>query len=52
MAGLKFTGLVMAKGETDEKLHDSNSLVAAWVIPAREEAWIAAEAMNVMDKGI
>lgn len=52
MAGLAFTGLVVAKGETDEKLHDSNSLVAAWVIPAREEAWIAAEAMNVMDKGI
>jgi len=52
MAGLAFTGLVVGDAGLDEKLHDSTSLVAAWVIPAAEEASIAAEAVRVMDKGI
>lgn len=52
MAGLAFTGLVVAKGARGDSLHDISSLVAAWVIPAQEEAWIAAEAAGVMDKGI
>ena len=51
MAGLAFTGLVVAPAAVGEKLHDSRSLVAAWVIPAAEEASIAAEAADVMDKG-
>ena len=55
MAGLAFTGLIMdvaANAAGQEKLHDPKSLVAAWVVPAAEEAWIAAEALAVMDKGI
>lgn len=54
MAGLGFTGLVPAVGASTaqpEKLHDDKSLVAAWVIPAAEEAWIAAESLAVMDGG-
>ena len=54
MAGLAFTGLVCdhaANAAGDEKLHDPKSLVAAWVIPATEEAWIAREALAVMEKG-
>lgn len=54
MAGLAFTGLVVdmaANAAGAEKLHDATSLVGAWVIPAAEEAWIAAEALNVMERG-
>lgn len=54
MAGLTFTGLIPAAGSKaadSEKLHDGKSLVAAWVIPAAEEAWIAAESLAVMDGG-
>ncbi|WP_022705278.1 acetate/propionate family kinase [Pseudorhodobacter ferrugineus] len=52
MAGLAFTGLVTGDGTTGDFLHDSKSLVSAWVIPAAEEAWIAVEAAGVMDKGV
>jgi acetate kinase len=54
MAGLGFSGLVVdtaANAAGAEMLHDTKSLVGAWVIPAAEEAWIAAEAAGVMDKG-
>lgn len=54
MAGLAFTGLVVdaaANQAGAEKINDSKSLVGAWVIPAEEEAWIAAEALAVMEKG-
>jgi acetate kinase len=53
MAGLGFTGLVADSAANTvgaEKLHDINSLVQAWVIPAREEARIAREAADLMDK--
>jgi acetate kinase len=54
MAGLGFTGLVAddaANAAGSEKLHDASSLVAAWIVPAQEEARIAAEAVTVMEKG-
>ncbi|MGO4907313.1 acetate/propionate family kinase [Pseudorhodobacter sp. W20_MBD10_FR17] len=54
MAGLGFTGLIAdaaANATGAEIIHDSKSLLGAWVIPAAEEAWIAAEALAVMDKG-
>jgi acetate kinase len=53
MAGLAFTGLVADSSANTagvEKLHDIKSLVQAWVIPAREEARIAREAADLMDK--
>jgi acetate kinase len=52
MAGLGFVGLAAdaaANAAGAEKIHDIKSLVSAWVIPAAEEAWIAAEALAVMD---
>lgn len=52
MAGLAYCGLVVGDGVDEESLHDSKSLVSAWVVPAREEAWIAAEAADVMEQGI
>ena len=55
MAGLAFTGLRFdpaANASGVEKLHDAGSDVAAWVIPANEEARIAAEAGALMDKGM
>ncbi len=54
MAGLGFTGLVVdaaANVMGAKKLHDSKSLIDAWIIPAEEEAWIAVEALAVMEKG-
>lgn len=55
MAGLGFTGLIFdaaANEAGSEKLHVAKSPVTAWVIPAEEEAQIAAEAAALMDKGI
>jgi acetate kinase len=55
MAGLGFTGLIAdasANAAHAEIIHDSKSLVSARVIPAAEEAWIAAEGLAVMDKGV
>ncbi len=52
MAALGFTGLLVddaANARGAEKLHDTKSLVDAWVVPAAEEAHIAAEALEVMD---
>ena len=54
MAGLGFTGLAVdaaANAVGAKKLHDSKSLIDAWIIPAEEEAWIAVEALAVMEKG-
>jgi acetate kinase len=54
MDGLAFTGLrfdAQANAAGAENLHDIKSLVRAWVIPAAEEAWIAHEAGQLMDKG-
>ncbi|MDN5787195.1 acetate/propionate family kinase [Pseudorhodobacter sp.] len=51
MAGLEFTGLIVndaANTDRADKLHDPKSIVAAWIIPAAEEAQIAAEAMAVL----
>jgi acetate kinase len=53
MAGLAFAGLVAdnaANAAGAEKLHDIKSSVQAWIIPAQEEAQIAADACAVMDK--
>lgn len=55
MAGLAYMGVVAdaaANGKNAEKLHDSKSLVQAWIIPAREEARIAAECRDLMDMGV
>lgn len=54
MAGLAFLGLSVdsaANDRGDEKLHDIKSLVQAWIIPATEEARIAIEAAEMMEKG-
>lgn len=51
LEGLGFTGLTadqQANAAGAEKLHVSNSIVAAWVIPAAEERRIAQEAVTVM----
>ena len=51
MAGFGFVGLSVDAGANRagaEKLHDSRSLVAAWVIPAAEERRIAEEALTVL----
>lgn len=49
--GLGFVGVCVdaeANRNSAEKLHDSNSIVQAWIIPAAEERRIAQEARMVM----
>jgi acetate kinase len=51
MSGLAFTGLrvnISANRENREKLEETGSSVAAWIIPATEEIHIARQAMALM----
>ncbi|MDH3264473.1 MAG: acetate kinase [Paracoccaceae bacterium] len=51
MLGLGFTGLAFDAGANRagaRQLHTVGSSVAAWVVPAAEEAWIAAETATLL----
>jgi acetate kinase len=54
LRGLAWAGVVMdpdANHRCMAQLHANTSRVAIWVVPAREEAMIAADALNLMEAG-